>query len=269
MRCAALTPLTNIQAWRWAACVRRCYKRDFQKRGDMFMGLDYSYQLYFHRDKLWPVLQSLAGFANSSGNHDQIDIIFSDGHKLTLPFSSNYGTTGELRDWGNKTQPIYFEDTAKSIQFNTSLYFEIDEVIEEYMQQTQEDIRERGGEYKDWVPLRDSQNRYPNRYPIGYIYLTVNIDLNRYGGNEHRTDLICFDFMAATTSMSLLFEKSTCIRNTFIRLLEENEGVCGLFDDETLGGTGWLIWPGDYGQGNWEGLNKRDELIMAKSTNQS
>jgi hypothetical protein len=227
------------------------------------MGLNYSYQLYFHRDKLWPVLQSLAGFANSLDSHHQIDIIFPDGHELTLPFTSSYGITQEHRDWDNKTQPIYFEDTAKSIQFNTSLYFEVDEVIEVYMQQTQEDFQEQGDEYTDWMPLRDSQNRYP----IGYIYLTVSIDLNRYGGNEYRTDLICFDFTAATTSMSLLFEKSTSIRKTFIRLLEEHEGVCGLFDDETLSGTGWLIWPSDYGQGNWEGLNKRDELILAKSAN--
>lgn len=160
------------------------------------MGLDYSYQLYFHRDRLWPVLQSLAGFAHSSGSHDQIDIIFPDGHKLTLPFSSSYGMTNEHRDWANRALPIYFEDAAQSIQFNR------------------------------------------------------------------------FEFTAATTDMSLLFEKSSSIRRTFIRLLEEHEGVCGLFDDETLGGTGWLIWPGDYGQGHWAGLTKRDELIMAQSANQ-
>lgn len=58
-------------------------------------------------------------------------------------------------------------------------------------------------------------------------------------------------------------------RHQINRLLEEHDGVCGLFDDETLGGMNWLIWPGDYGQGNWESLNKQDELIMAKSANQS
>jgi hypothetical protein len=239
----------------------------FTNGGDEPMGLDYSYQLYFQRDKLWPVLQSLAGFADSSEGHDQIDIVFPDGRKFTLPFSSSDGINGEHRDWNNKTQPISFEDTAKSIQFNTALYFEIDEVIEAYMQETQKGMRGLGlgGEHTDWMPRRDHQNRYS----IGYIYLTVGMDLNTYRGNEQRTYLICFDFMAATTRMSLLFEQSTSIRKTFIRLLEEHEGVCCLFDDKTLGGTGWLIWPGDYGKGNCEGLKKRDELIMAKFANQS
>lgn len=205
------------------------------------MGLDYSYQLYFHHDKLWTVLQSLADFADSSSSHDQIDIIFPDGHKLKLPFSSSYGTTQEYRDWANRTQPIYFEHTAKSLQFNTSLYFEPDEDIEDYIQEMQDDIREQGGEYKDWVPSRDDQGRYS----IGYIYLTVSIDLNEHGGNDYKSGLICFDFAAATTGMSLLFERSTSIRKTLLQLLDEHDGVCGLFDDET---RSWLIWSGDNGK---------------------
>jgi len=126
---------------------------------------------------------------------------------LTLPFSSSYGITGEHLDWINKTQPIHFEDIAKSIQFNTSLYFEPDEEIEDYMKKTQDDIREQGDEYKDWVPSCDGRGRYP----IGYIYLTVSIDLNRYDRGDYRHDLICFEFIAATTDMSLLFAKSTSI----------------------------------------------------------
>lgn len=203
------------------------------------MGLDYSYELYFHRDKLWPVLESVASFNNSE---DQIDVIFPDGHKLTLPFRSDYGTTYTTTEKRreDETQPIYFEPASESLRFVClSLRFEMDTVLD-----------------KDWD--------HKGRYSLGCIDLTIELNLSyydKYISNRYNPDLINLSFCARTSSISRLFEKSPSIRRTFCRLLEEHDGVCGLFDDEREGAEGWLIWPEEFAHDKWEGLKKKMELL--------
>ena len=50
--------------------------------------------------------------------------------------------------------------------------------------------------------------------------------------NKKADDQIIFEFGTTGTQMSLLFANSTSIRETFIRLLEKNQGLCGVFNRE-------------------------------------
>ena len=181
------------------------------------MGLDYSYLLYFKRDYLWDALQGVAAIAESLGRPTRIR--FPDGDRL-LP----------LQIWALNIDE-YSHDDGK-FSFATSLCFEEDELILEY-------VRELG--------IEDTFRAPPdpdglNQYSIGFIYLSVYNDLSRYSSSFIEHDLVLFDFAAAGTTMSLLFEESPSIRNRFRQLLGLYGGVGGLFNNEYEGHVFW--WNG-------------------------
>lgn len=201
------------------------------------MGLDYSYELYFHRNKLWDVLNSVASMQRPTVSEERINVILPD-RKITLPFMSKF-----------KTEPIYFNDSIQRLEFDTSLYFDVDEEIENYIEETKEHFRRRTPP-EEFTPKFDQFGRYP----VGYIYLSVVLDMNMYSVKEYKTDINRFRFMAATTSMSLLFQNSSSIRTAFVHLLEKHEGICGIFDDETYCGP--IFWPEHLAPTDYEVVDK-------------
>lgn len=115
-----------------------------------------------------------------------------------------------------------------------SLFFHFDDAIRQYVDEWREDVRTMEGK-EQWEPPIDAQGRVA----IGYIYLNIYQDLNIYSRKDYDPNLVMLSFIAATTSMSRLFEDSTSIRDTFTRLLMLNHGTYGLLDREN---DAVLIW---------------------------
>jgi hypothetical protein len=181
------------------------------------MGLDYSYLLYFKRQRLWDALQGVAGFAEPLGPDTRFR--FPDGDRY-LP----------LQIW---TSNVYeYSHVDPRFSFATSLYFEEEELIVDYM-------RELGNEDQYRAPPDPDGLK---QYSIGFIYLDVYNDLTKFSYDFTQRDLVLLDFQAATTSMSILFEESASIRRRFTQLLAAHGGVCGLFDNEYDGHVFW--WHG-------------------------
>ncbi len=180
------------------------------------MGLNYRYLLYFKRERLWDALQGLGKISDYDG-FTPTTVHFPD-HDLVLPLMSS---------WGKKSD---VPCDLPEYEFETSLYFEEDPAILEY-------LRDRDGDEFDRSPPDADQ---PNRYAIGFIYLTVYADLSKHDRFEKTTDMALFEFNTTGTRMSMLFEESTSIRSAFIRLLETYGGVIGILDREV--DYGELIW---------------------------
>ena len=177
------------------------------------MGLDFSYLLYFKKDRLWDVVQGLVAIAEP--HHPPARIHFPD-HVLSIP----------LDTWSMKGQEIQHD--APEFGFSTVLLFEEDEAILDYI------LSRDHGEEDSFRGPPDTDEE--NRIAIGYIYLTI------YQKNPYRpaSDLVLFDFGTTGTRMSLLFSYSTSIRNTFINLLDKFDGICGVFNDESAGELFWF-----------------------------
>lgn len=180
------------------------------------MGLDFSYLLYFKRDNLWDAMQGLVKIAEP---HHPPTMIHFPNHELSIPLDS----------WLSKEKEIHHDDHKFS--FATVLFFDEDEAILDWGH---------GQEVEDPYRSPPGTNSV-NRVSIGYIYLTVYNNLSQqYPENTSAKDLVLFDFGTTGTRMSLLFDNSTSIRETFIRQLEKYNGVCGVFNRESGGGE--LFW---------------------------
>jgi hypothetical protein len=170
------------------------------------MGLDYEYNLYFPREQMWSVLESIAAMAAPIG---KTAIVLPD-RRIILPFTMRF-----------KNQTLVFDDSLKRLSFDISLYFTTDKYIERDLKKnsaTEIDIKARSDE--------------KSRVAVGYIYLTVIPDSrDKPSVRNYKSDISCFEFQAATTSMSLLFEKSTSIQRTFQKLLENHNGMGGFLND--------------------------------------
>jgi hypothetical protein len=181
------------------------------------MGLDYSYLLYFKREHLWDALHGVAAFAQPLGPDTRFR--FPDGDRF-LP----------LQIWASNV--VEYDHDDPKFSFATSLYFQEDEFILEY-------VHKMGNEDEFRAPPDPDGLK---QYSIGFIYLSVYNDLSRYSSSFIEHDLVLFDFAAAGTTMSLLFEESPSIRNRFRQLLGLYGGVGVLFNNEYEGHVFW--WNG-------------------------
>lgn len=197
------------------------------------MGMDYEYQLYFERDALVDVLERIGTMADPTGV--PTTLVLPD-RTLTLPYSTWADTPSELR----------WDDPAPRWEFATSLWFEPDGPIRDYLEP-----RTAGD------PPADSYYDDSGRARIGYVYLTVHRDLTASSGGADDTggDLVEFSFGTPGSSMSVLFLESESIRRTFAGLLESSRGVYGVFDRED---PATLFW--------WRGRELDEELPTAEMT---
>ncbi|MCD4674241.1 MAG: hypothetical protein K8R77_16375 [Anaerolineaceae bacterium] len=176
------------------------------------MGLDYSFVLYFKRQDPWHLLEGAARFAD----HDlkEQTAILYPGEIMRLPFEAWAGTEKKL--------PIPYDDDSKEWDFMTSLYFDPDEPLRDFV--------ERNG-------MEDVYNK--EQISIGYIYLTVYNDWREYD-DSYDPNLIRLQFMSAGTRMSILFAESLSMRRAFTRYLRDYQGVYGLLDREMDAVLFWL-----------------------------
>jgi hypothetical protein len=180
------------------------------------MGLNYNYLLYFKQDHLWDALTGLVHIC------DPIDpppttIHFPD-RDLTLPIATDFLEANEV---------LY---DKPEIKFAISMVFKEDEAILDYL--------ENNGD--DWIRRAPPDFDGAAQVSIGFIYLTVYTDLSKHYAFKKSTDMVLFRFGTTGTRMSFLFSESESIRRTFTRLLENYNGVIGIFDREI-----------DYGQLFW------------------
>ncbi len=177
------------------------------------MGLDFSYLLYFKREHLWDALQGVVAIAEP--HQPPVKIQFPD-HDLSIPLDS----------WTLKDKEVHHDDP--DFGFDTVLRFELDDEIEEYL----------GDRYSEDDGRSPPRTDEEHKVSIGYIYLGINNALSRKYPDADVDNLVLFDFGTTGTRMSLLFSYSTSIRKTFLELLRNYHGVCGVFNRE---GGRWRV----------------------------
>jgi hypothetical protein len=180
------------------------------------LGLNFNYLLYFPKNRLWDVLTDLSTLCESTAG-EPTTIKFPD-HELNLPLAIS---------WGESDVVPHDQD---EYEFAISMVFDEDPAILEYLANRGDDLEERS-------PPEDGA---PNRYAIGFIYLTVYADLEKHYAFKAPNEMVLLKFGTTGTKMSLLFSESTSIKKAFIKLLENHHGISGIFD-----------WENDYGELFW------------------
>ncbi|GAB2526150.1 hypothetical protein [Nocardia heshunensis] len=161
------------------------------------MGLDYSYEVYIHRDRAPALLGSIADNMAEESRHGEWTIAEIAGDRVLLPCSARFesGRTVGLDPSGSKHE---FLDLV--------LRFDADDSLRAYND-----------------PEDDGRHR------VGLIYLSVH-DASRLA-----PDHLEFCFMAATTRMSRLFLESSGVRNWFASLAIDHDSPLCLLDIEQDG----------------------------------
>ena len=181
------------------------------------MDLFFSYLLYFNRVHLWEALQGVAAIAEP--HHPPTVFNFPD-HNLVIPlnsvspFEDDYDT--------HHGDPIF--------RFITPLIFEEDEAIAVYTRDQGEQFAHRGPPGEDGISL----------VTIDHIYLKIYHNQAWWKRETNRSDIVLFGFHTIGLQMDLLFYHSLSIRNTFVSLLEQYNGICGVFKMENDGELFWL-----------------------------
>lgn len=176
------------------------------------MGLDYSYRLYFHRKDLWDVLQGIADISV----HATLP---------TLVIFPDYLRAYPMEGWGDKKKIIAWNDPE--FGFTVSIYFEKDDEIVDYL------LRLNGRDFNE------ASIENPAGIPIGYVYIDVYNDLNRFEAKDWDPDIVLIDLGTPGSRMSMLFYESNSIRTRFQELLEHYQGICGVLNMEDYG---YVIW---------------------------
>ncbi len=174
------------------------------------MGIDFSYMLYFRRTQVWDVLQGVIDIAQP--HQTPAEICFPD-HILTFP----------LHTWGLPEQGIHCDDAE--IRFALVLYFAEDKAVLDYTSR-----------YTKEYYLRSPPPDDMRKISVGYIYLTIYQSIP----DHVQSDWVLFDFGTTGTRMSLLFDESISIRDTFKELAQKYHSVCAVFNRESGGIVFWL-----------------------------
>ena len=178
------------------------------------MGLDYSYLLYFDRKLQWEALQAVVDI--SVPHHPPTRILFPD-HELSIP----------LKSWSSNNEVRKYNDPE--LQMHTSIYFEEDDAILDYLQGRNGDKNFRSPPERNLNP----------KVSIGYIYITIFNETSQRYPEIGPKNYVAFDFGTTGTHMSMLFYDSNSIRRTFVKLLERVPGICGVFNREDDGEIFW------------------------------
>ncbi|MBE0687475.1 MAG: hypothetical protein IH585_15910 [Anaerolineaceae bacterium] len=132
------------------------------------MGLNYNYLLYFKKEHLWGALQGVAKIAEGI-NLPPTTVHFPNRQDLVLPIMTDFGEKDEL------------QSDAPEFNFATSLYFDEDEAILDYLSHNKDADAYRAPPGPDGI----------RRVAIGFIYLTVYADLSKHYAFKKPTNLVC------------------------------------------------------------------------------
>ena len=176
------------------------------------MGLDYSFNLFFHVQDPWKIMEGLGEIAVH--RLDATTPIIYPDRILYLPFEAWAGTETRL--------PIHYSDRDDAYDFITVLSFKPDPELLDYYDRDNPQITHKH-----------------QRVEIGYIYMTLYPNSCAYS-DDFDPWLVMLRLTAATSNMSILFLESLSMRSAFVDLLERFKGVYGLIDREEEGTLFWL-----------------------------
>jgi hypothetical protein len=161
------------------------------------MGATYTFHLGFPADRAADVFRAIAAMADPAG---ESRVRLPDGSTLVVPFTVHL-------------QPADVMIGAEAwTTLDTVLWLPVDEPVRALVT-----VR---GAADPLHPYRWRRGEGAQEVALGYVYLTVGVGA-RYA---------LFSFTAPTTEYSRLFAESAAIRGRFQRLLTENGGLVGLFD---------------------------------------
>jgi hypothetical protein len=176
------------------------------------MGLNFSYLLYFQKEQLWDTLQGLVQIAEK---YSPATMIRFPDHDLEIPLEPSSMSVKE------------YQYNDPELAFAICLNLKEDQAIRNY-------LKNRDGDDGWHRSPPDTERK--REVSIGYIYLTI-YQKNPYSECD---DTVLFEFDTTGTRMSILFSESSSIRKAFIQFLENNNGICGVFNREMGGGE--LFW---------------------------
>lgn len=204
------------------------------------MGMDFSYLLYFKREKMWDALQAVVEMA--SPHQPPTRVLFPD-HELAIPLAS----------WQDNHAQLKHDDPQ--LHFHFALYFEEDEAIQ-YWRRNREDA----ASYRS-----PPDASVVKMVTVGFIYLAIHNPSSEYFPAGYTGDLVAFNFGTTGTSMSLLFDESPSIRKAFLGLLGRIPGVCGVFNREDSGEVFWMDGRDVYAQIEYPFLMPEEIRTFLKS----
>lgn len=198
------------------------------------MELD-SYKLYFHQDKFLDVLHAIVALNGAVPGKHAIKLVLPED-SIDLPFASEY-----------EKNVIYFRETTSELNFETPLHFAVDEEVSRYVQETRAAF-ERHGLLEEFEPPFDEEGRYP----VAGIHLHIRWEPGAINGLENGSDVVEFTFAAPTARVNQLFEHSGALRRGFVRLLEDHDGIYGMY--ENANGSQTVFWTNET-HADADGLN--------------
>ena len=154
------------------------------------MGLDYSFELYYKRRDLEAAL--LATAAITSVEAPETLVFLPDGKQITLPVRTRDGSNSvKLREGEN--------------WLDTRLLFPVDETLGYFVK-----------EHPGWAEEKNGISLVA----IGCISLGINL------GHKY----VALTFLSPGTSISMLFEQSSAIRQVFCEVLKRSNGLAIVYD---------------------------------------
>lgn len=191
------------------------------------MGIDYSYEVYVHRDSARALLETVKTHCFQwRGGFTVVE--FPDG-TVEMPCTSGFDSGKTIR-FGTPAP-----NRHSLLDLDLSIEFPADAELLNWVDDDPEDL-----------PI-DAQGRRLCR--VGYIYLTV------YDASTFLPDHVSFDFTAAVTGMSLLFVRSSSIRQWFADLTFAHSGPLCLLDLENNGRPAITVGSVDRQRSvDWSGL---------------
>ncbi|MCX5166413.1 hypothetical protein OG616_37830 [Streptomyces antibioticus] len=169
------------------------------------MGLVYGYDVYLRPGNVARVLSRLAELAPADRGVPPLEVTLPGGDRVVVPFASGFKSGSVDCSAGG------------TLGLDTSLLFDVDEVLREYAQQSGSGLEADG------------------RVRVGYVYVTVRFVSLLHPGYA---SVECW---AATSGMSRLFAQSAGVRTVFTGLAAGSGGVCCLFDTGD-GGPEQVCW---------------------------
>ncbi|WP_329367436.1 hypothetical protein OG896_20480 [Streptomyces sp. NBC_00669] len=171
------------------------------------MGLDYSYEIFVPARNVARTLAALAELAPRTGRVPPLEVTLPGGVPLVVPFTSNFAS-----------EPVDCS-AGGTLDLDTTIMFGVDDPVRAYM--------EGGGRAPGPEPGPGPGPDGLGRAGIGYIYLTV-----RFTSAPHPRYAV-LEFTAATSRMSVMFERSASVRTVFTGLAAAGGGACCVLDTES------------------------------------
>jgi hypothetical protein len=169
------------------------------------MGIDYSYEIFVPARNVTRALTELAALAPTTSRRPPVTVTLPGGDEVVLPFTSHY-----------ETGPVDCS-TGGTLDLDTTIMVGVDDDA-----------------MREFAKPHDWERAERGRIPVGYVYLTVRCATRWHPGYAS------LDFTAATTGMSLAFERSASIRAVFTGLTAASGGVCCVLDTEEA--TRQICW---------------------------